>query len=308
MNKLAEWLTARPWRGFIVAAAVAVMALAALPVAAWIPASITVLAWLAAGPVAALAAATGAALPIAWGFSPVLGAGGGMILATALLLPVYFAARLLALSRNLSFVFQAVTVGAALLVLAVHLVVGEPTKVLAPLMDSLRPVLEDTARALADMGVERTPEEIGLATARVAWATAAWMMLLQTMLAMFAGLWAFGRMRDPGLFGREFRSLRLGHVVAWMALGALALGLVSQWLTGSAWQPAEDVLFVLACAFLLQALAVVHGLKAAQVVGPSVVVLAYFAVALLPMAMVGLGLADTWVRFRERFGRARGTA
>jgi len=96
--------------------------------------------------------------------------------------------------------------------------------------------------------------------------------------------------------------MKLGHFVAWMAVAALLVSLISQWLTGRAWQPAEDVLFVLACAFLLQALAVVHGLRDAQVIGPALVVLTYAAVALLPMAVVGLGFADTWVRLRERFG------
>lgn len=301
MKKFAEWLTARPGRGFAVAAAVAVVSLLALPVAAWLPAGVMVLVLLAAGSAAGLVAGLGAALPIAWGFSPVLGLFGGMVLAAAILTPVFFAARLLAASRNLSFAFQAVALGAALLVVAIHLLLGEPTTVLSPLLEQLRPALEETARTLADLGVESTPEEIGAATARVAWATAAWVLLLQTMLALFVGLWAFGSMREPGLFGRQFRALRLGNVVAWVAVAALGLSLVSQWLAGQAWQPAEDVLFVLAGAFLLQALAVVHGLRATQVVGPAVVVLAYAGVALLPMAVVGIGFADNWVRFRDRF-------
>ncbi len=301
MKKFAEWLTARPERGFAVAAAVAFVSLLALPVAAWLPAGVMVLVLLVAGSGAALVAGLGAALPIAWGFSPVLGLFGGLVLAAAILTPVFFAARLLAASRNLSFSFQAVALGAALLVVAIHLLLGEPTTVLSPLLEQLRPALEETARTLADLGVESTPEEIGAATARVAWATAAWVLLLQTMLALFVGLWAFGSMREPGLFGRQFRALRLGNVVAWVAVAALALSLLSQWLAGQAWQPAEDVLFVLAGAFLLQALAVVHGLRATQVVGPAVVVLAYAGVALLPMAVVGIGFADNWVRFRDRF-------
>jgi len=188
-------------------------------------------------------------------------------------------------------------------VLLVHLLLGDPTGVLMPLVDHVRPALEETARTLSEMGVQRTPEEIGEATARVAWATAAWMVLLHTMLAMFLGLWAFGSLREPGLFGRQFRAMKLGRFVAWVAVAALGVSLLSQWLTGSAWRPAEDVLFVLACAFLLQALAVVHALRDAQVIGPALVVLTYVAVVLLPMAVVGLGFADSWVRLRERMPR-----
>jgi hypothetical protein len=36
------------------------------------------------------------------------------------------------------------------------------------------------------------------------------------------------------------------------------------------------------------------------------VVLAYVAVLLVPMALVGIGFADTWVRFRERFAPRQG--
>jgi len=303
MKKFAEWFTARPSRAFLVAVAVSVCTLVALPLTAWLPAGVMVLALLAAGRATAGVAGLGAALPIAWGFSPVFGLGGGLALAAAVLVPAYLAGNLLDRSRSLSFVFQSVTLVACALVLLVHLLLGDPTGVLMPLVDHVRPALEETARTLSEMGVQRTPEEIGEATARVAWATAAWMVLLHTMLAMFLGLWAFGSLREPGLFGSQFRAMKLGRFVAWVAVAALGVSLMSQWLTGSAWQPAEDVLFVLACAFLLQALAVVHALRDAQVIGPALLVLTYVAVVLLPMAVVGLGFADSWVRLRERVPR-----
>lgn len=306
MDKFAQWLTARPARGFIAAMGLAVVAMFALPVLAWAPAGVIVVAMLASGRPAAAVAALGFVLPIAWGFSPVLGPVGGVVLAAALAGPAYLAGSVLANSRSLSFAFQAVTLAACGLVLAVRAVLGDPAGTLMPLLDIVRPALEETARALAEMGVERSPEEIGEATARVAWATGAWMLLLHTMLSLFAGLWAFGALREPGLFGREFRGLRLGSLVAWVAVGALVLGFVTQLASGKAWAPAEDVLFVLAGAFLLQALAVVHGLRAAQAVGPLVVGLAYLAVLLVPMALVGLGLADNWIRFRDRFGTRPG--
>jgi hypothetical protein len=43
-----------------------------------------------------------------------------------------------------------------------------------------------------------------------------------------------------------------------------------------------------------------------QVIGALGVVLAYVAVLLVPMALVGIGFADTWVRFRERFAPRQG--
>lgn len=306
MKKFAEWLTARPVRSLFAGTVLATLALFALPVLGWLPAGLVVLALLATGPSAGLLAAAGAALPIAWGFSPLMGIAGGLVVAAIVLVPAYAAGSLLVRSRSLSFVFQAVTLAACVLVLLVRLVLGDPSGVLVPLLDLFRPALEETARALAGMGVVRTPEEIGEATARVAWATGAWMLLLHTMTSLFAGMWAFAAAREPGLLGRQFRELRLGSLVAWGAAAALLASFGTQLASGRAWAPAEDVLFVLAGAFLLQALAVVHGLRTAQAVGPLVVALAYVAVLLLPMALVGLGFADTWVRFRERFGARPG--
>lgn len=72
------------------------------------------------------------------------------------------------------------------------------------------------------------------------------------------------------------------------------------------WQVANDLVFVLAAAFLIQALAVVHGLRGLQVIGGTSVVLAYLALIWVPMALVGIGFADTWIRFRERFAPRQG--
>jgi hypothetical protein len=300
-----EWLTAQPLRFLVVAMLLATLALFALPLLAWLPGGLVVLALLATGPTAAGLTVLGAAMPIAWGFSPVIGLSGGLIVAAAVLLPAYLAGRLLLATRSLSFAFQASTLAAAGLVLAIRMLLGDPTGVLMPLLDSLRPVLEQTAQALEQLGVQRTPAEIGEATLRVAWATGAWMLLLHTMLSLFFGLWSFARLREPGLFAGQFCQLRLGKLIALVTVAALAAGFVGQLTAGRAWQPAEDLLFVLAAAFLLQALAVVHSLRRSAVIGPGAVVLAYLAVPLAPMLLAGFGLADTWVGFRQRFGEGR---
>jgi hypothetical protein len=132
------------------------------------------------------------------------------------------------------------------------------------------------------------------------------MVLLHAFIAQCAGLWAFGRLREPGLFGREFRRLKLGRFVAWLLAGLFVATLVASGVGGGGWQAVDDLQFVLAAAFLVQALAVVHGLRELQVIGFIPVALAYVAVVLVPMALVGIGFADTWVRFRERFAPRQG--
>ena len=308
MTGLIHWVTGHPARAFLAAGLAALVSLFALPMAAWLPAGVVVLGLLAGGPMLALAAALGAATGLMWVFLPAFGSGAALIIAIAVLLPSYLAATALVATRSLSFVFQAATIGAGLLVLAIHGLLGDPQGVLMPLIGALEPMLQRASDLFSQFGIESTPQEIGAATVHSAWRTLAWMVLLQAMLAQFAGLWAFGQLREPGLFGREFRQLKLGRAIAWIAVAAFAVSLGAQLALGQPWQAVDDLVFVLAAAFLMQALAVVHGLRELQVIGLAPVVLAYIAVVLLPMALVGIGFADTWVRFRERFGRRQGGA
>lgn len=306
MTALLQWTTANPFRAFLAAGLAALVALVALPMAAWLPAGVIVLGLLAGGPPIALAAGAGAAIAIVWAFVPVFGPGPAFLIAVAALLPSALAAVALEKSRSLSFVFQALALASCLLVLAIHGLLGDPVRALAPIIAQLEPMLQRTVETLSQMGIESSPEQIGAATARVAWATLGWMVLLHAFLAQCAGLWAFSRTREPGLFGREFRSLRLGGSIAWMLVIAFVASFVSHRVAGTGWQSVDDVLFVLAAAFLVQALAVVHGLRELQVIGLVPVILAYVAVLLVPMALVGIGFADTWVRFRERFAPRQG--
>ena len=301
MTALLHWVTANPARAFLAGGIASLLALVALPMAAWLPAGIVSLALLANGRIAAAAAAAGAAITMLWAFAPAFGPGPALVIAIAVLVPSWLAATALVSTRSLSFVFQALTVASCLLVLAIHGLLGDPEGVLMPLITELEPMLRRTADTLSQFGIQRSPEEIGAATARVAWATLGWMVLLHALLAQCAGLWAFGRLREPGLLGREFRQLKLGRFIAWTLVATFAASLIAHRTVGHGWQAVDDVVFVLAAAFLLQALAVVHGLRELQVFGILPVILAYVAVVLVPMALVGIGFADTWFRFRERF-------
>jgi hypothetical protein len=306
MTALLQWMTANPVRAFLAAGLAALFSMFALPMAAWLPGGVVSLGLLAGGAPVAAAATAGAALAFVWAVSPMFGALPALLVATVLVLPSVLAALALEKSRSLSFAFQALTVGCCLLVLGIHGLLGDPVRALAPVIAELEPTLRQWADMLSRAGIERSPQEIGEATASLAWATLGWMVLLHGFLAQCAGLWGYGRLREPGLFGREFRALRLGAVVAWLLVGVFVASLAAEWQGGTGWPAVEDLRFVLAAAFLVQALAVVHGLRELQVIGALPVFLAYVAVILVPMALVGIGFADTWVRFRERFAPRQG--
>ena len=231
MTALLQWITSNPVRAFL-AAGLAAM----LPFGAWLPAGIAVLCLLTGGSTLALPGIAGAGLGFLFAYEPIFGAGPSLAIAAVALLPAVLAAVALERSRSLSFTFQALTVACCFLVLAIHGLLGDPVRALAPAMAELEPVLRQMADTLSHVGIERTPEEIGAATASMAWATFGWMVLFNAFAAQCAGLWGYGRLREPGLFGREFRRLRLGSVVAWVLVAAFVAGLAAQRMGRQGWQ------------------------------------------------------------------------
>jgi hypothetical protein len=305
MTALLKWMTANPVQAFLAAGLAALCAMLPVP-AAWLPGGVVALGLLAGGTPVAAAAVAGAALACLWALAPAFGTLPALTVAAALLLPSLLAAMALERSRSLSVTFQALTIGCCLLVLAINGLLGDPVRALAPVIAKLEPMLRQLADVFARAGIDKSPEELGEQTASLAWATFGWMVLLNAFVAQCAALWGFARLREPGLFGREFRSLRLGSAIAWVLAGLFVATLAASRLGGGGWQAVDDLQFVLAAAFLVQALAVVHGLRELQVIGVVPVALAYVAVVLVPMALVGIGFADTWVRFRERFAPRQG--
>jgi hypothetical protein len=301
MTAILKWMTADPARAF--AAGAATWAVASLLPVPWLPAGLVVLALLAGGARLALPAVAGATLLVALSVVPVSGALSAGVIVVAVLLPAYLAGRALAASRSLNLVYQWLTLGAALLVLAIHALVGDPVKAMMPFMSQIDPLLQQLARWLTERGIETTPAQIGTEVARIAWRTLAWAVVANALIAQFLGLWAFGRLQEPGLFGREFRRLRLGGFIAWSLAACFVLSVVLDRVPGAAALVVDDLVFVLAAGFLVQALAVVHGLRELQVIGVLPIVLAYAAIVVVPMALVGIGFADTWFRFRERFAK-----
>ena len=303
MTALLQWTTANPLRAFLAAGFVVLLL---LPLAAWLPGALVVVGLLASGASVAAAAAAGAVFALVWVLTPLAGTAVAAAVATVIVLPWLLAAYALERSRSLSFTFQALTLGCCLLVVAIHGLLGDPVRALAPMIAKSEPVLRQWAELLASIGIKKSPAEIGAEAASMSWALLGWLVLLHAFLAQCAGLWSYGRLREPGHFGREFRGLKLGRFIGWLLLAAFAASVLSYRFAGHGWQVADDLVFVLAAAFLIQALAVVHGLRGLQVIGGPSVVLAYLALIWVPMALVGIGFADTWIRFRVRFAPRQG--
>ena len=120
--------------------------------------------------------------------------------------------------------------------------------------------------------------------------------LIHLLGSLFLARWWQATLHNPGGFGREFRDIRLGRVVAGVAVGLL---LVSFTMGGTM---LTDLLLMLGVLFMLQGIALVHALvhnlKAHQgwLVGQYVLLMVAMPQMVMTLALAGL--LDNWFNFR----------
>ncbi len=127
------------------------------------------------------------------------------------------------------------------------------------------------------------------------------LVFLSIAVSLVVGRWWQAELYRPGAFGEEFRALRFGQVMAVLFFGLLAGGLAGVGLI-------DNFGIVLRVLFLLQGLAVIHGL--ASIYEVQGIWLGVFYVGLLILSPLNLVLAvfgalDNWLDFRGRARRAR---
>ena len=131
-------------------------------------------------------------------------------------------------------------------------------------------------------------------------------VMVTSICTVFLARWAHAALDNPGGFGREFRTLRVGRgfaavagVVAILALFAAPPGV----------GVGHDLLVLLVAACAIQGIALVHGLVA-QRRGARAWIVAMYASLLLvtPAAVLALsvvGFSDAWLDYRTRFNRSQ---
>lgn len=122
-------------------------------------------------------------------------------------------------------------------------------------------------------------------------------LLFATTLSLMLARWWQAVNFNPGGFATEYRSLRLGKTAAMAAMLIMA---VTLWLQTDLMFAMSLVVFTL---YVLQGSAVMHGVAAARKVNQLWMYLVYVAILFIPQVLVALvliGLADTWIDFRRR--------
>ncbi len=210
--------------------------------------------------------------------------------------PVWLLALLLWASRSLSIALQGGLLVGLLIIAGQYFQAQDPVTV-------WRDVLEPFIQSLVEAElVDPAQQQVLLQT------MARWMpglvaagFFLQSMLSLFLARWWQALLYNPGGFGAEFHQLRMHRLVAVVTLAALFLKLLGG---GSEGNLLDYVVILLVTAWLLQGLALAHGvaglLKASNGWLIGLYALLLFAMPHAMMVVSAAGFADAWIDFRAR--------
>ncbi len=309
MHRLAEWLTASGSRAFVGAALLAFLALL-LPFGSWLPGALVVLLALRpAPPLPDWAAALVAGVTLAWWL---LLAGAGpvpsLLVSAALVAPALVLGRMLRRGASLNLAFQVATLAALAALVVVHVVLADPPGVWRPIVEKLAGELDRVATVMSNVGSGRRPQDANLIEALPArmWGAVTWLLLLNTMVAVFVGLWATGALARVAQLGPAFRRLKTGRTLAALAIVVMLLAAAFRF------DVAADAAWVFLGAFVLQGLAVLHAARDALGLNGAWLAVTY-ALLFLPFttifvmgALAVFGFIDNWIPLRDRLPAGRG--
>jgi hypothetical protein len=230
--------------------------------------------------------------------SPLIGAGVVLLM----WLPVWLLASLLRSMRSLDFTVQAALGLAALLVLGQYLGSGDPVadwrEIVGPFVDTL------VEGELIDAAYR---SEVVEAMARWMPGLLAAGFFLQSVAAIFLARWWQAMLYNPGGFRQEFHALRMHKGVALISVGVVGTRLLTG-AEGAAWL--DFLSMLLTAAWMLQGLALAHGLVARFRASSGWLIGTYVLLLFAPAYKIGLlaavGFADAWFDFRARSGPRRG--
>jgi hypothetical protein len=307
MQAFAEWLTASSARALAGAALLAFLALL-LPFGSWLPGALLVLLALRAGPVQDWVAGVVAGLTLLWSlFSAGAGPVPAGLVTLALVVPPLLIGRVLGRGGSLNLTFQIATLVSLGFLVVVHAVLADPPGVWRPFLEKLAGELDRMGAVISNVGSGQRPQDTDLITASASrmWGVVTWLLLLNTMVAAFVGLWWSGLLARSARLGPAFRELKAGRTLAVLAIVVVLLTLVLRW------DLPADATWVFLGAFVLQGLAILHaardtlGLSAGWLVATYVLLFIPFTTLFVQGALAVFGFVDNWYPLRERFAAGR---
>jgi hypothetical protein len=291
MNRsFATWIADSPGPAVLVTGLLGLLPLFGLGFAFFLPGAVPALVTLMRGPRAGLLVAAGATLLLAlamWAAGRPIPVG--LVYSFWVLGPPLALGVLLQRSGSLALCLQVAVLSGAVMVLLLHGTLGDPERFWAPFV-------RDLAQEMQRRGLPMDLEEDGLVEtlARTLWGWVTVLTVLLAMCALFLARWWQTRPQQAGLFGAEFRQLRLG-----VALGAVAaVAIVASLLSESAL--VDDLARLFLGALMIVGLAAAHRFKAAGRMSAGwlwlIYVLLVLAAPITVAALAGWGFVDNWLR------------
>lgn len=299
MRFLAEFVMRGRMQAILVTAVTALMSMLLLPLA-YLSGAAVGLVTLRVGPQQGLVVIAGAILALAvlgvvmFG-NPLPSVGFALVL----WIPVWVLAVNLRRSANLARSVKLAGLFGVMLVAGIYLATDNPvTWWKEALLQILSPALEGAAKERID--------EMSAAVALVARLMTGLMgglMGLTVLGCLFIARWWQAMLYNPGGFRSEFHQLRLGRNFTLATLAIAAVLLVS---SSDSMPIATDLLLVMVMLYMMQGLAVSHGLVAKAGANAGWLVALYlllvFAMPQTALTLAVVGFADNWFDFRTIFG------
>jgi hypothetical protein len=291
MNRsFASWIADHPGGAVLVTGLLGLLPLFGLGFAFFLPGAVPALVTLVRGPRLGLACAVGASGLLTltmWMIGRPLPVG--LIYSAWVLGPPLALAVLLARTGSLSLCLQLAVLAGVVMLLLLHLTLGDPAQFWAPFV-------RDLAQEMQRRGLPMDLEKDGLAEtlARTLWGWVTALTMVLAMCAVFLARWWQTLPQHAGRFGAEFQQLRLGVVLG--TAGAVLI--VASLLLDRAL--VDDLERIFLGALMLVGLAAAHRFKAAGRLNGAwlwaIYVLLVLAAPVMVAAMAGWGFVDNWLR------------
>lgn len=298
MIALARFIMAGSSQAAVVAAVTALLAFI-LPPVAWVSGGVIALVALHLGPVRGIQLISYAGLAsvlLGW-----LALGTPMLVLGVILLlwlPVWLAAIMLRSTVSLSITLQAITGFSVAIVLLLHF--GFPdvqSQLQHEFASILKPVIEQQPDAAQRQDLQKAVESVLVLLPGIL-ATG---MMMGIMLSLLLGRWWQAALYNPGGLSKEFNSLKLGRSLNVTSSAFLLIALFS------ASDLATMIVLLVLSLYLLQGVAVVHGIFEVRQIAKAWLIGLYLLLLFIPhmvvLPLAVFGLSDAWVDFRRRLAR-----
>lgn len=297
MKSLARLVMAGPGQAVLVTVISAVLALF-FPPFAWISGAAVALVTLHLGSTRGLQIIAMATLVSGGFFWLAMGSPlAGLMLALALWLPLWLVGQVLRQTVSLSLAWQlAAGMGLIMMLVLHYMAPGLVTEINHNLAQLFQQMMKQQSEAHLQDAMQKTLHSMQQVMPGLM--GAGFMMSVQISL-MLARSWQ-AALYNPGGFGQEFSQLRLGQGMAALVTVLLLFVVLTDNLLGSM------ALLVFLSLYLLQGLAVVHGLMGLLKLNRGWLVGLYALLFIVPQTMFLVaifGLTDAWIDIRRKLNR-----